>query len=270
MLSDSQLSTDKIEIHGFQKQFVGNDFLLGGAGNVRVIEEIFTSLSDETTGECILDNTQVGDHVMNFLEEKIAVQARATVEFLLVRPCPNRGYRIEHVIPSVFRYPVTGENHVTTGSGSELVEPAIRRDANLGLFSQPQELTDMLIAGENYLDAAAQSLTVDTQLTVGVLRSNRAYIMGDKKIEATLAPPFIQSKWSEVAIKHKEMMDQARLIRGEIREAQRALSKIQTAKLDPAAIRAILLNQQSIEINRQQLQRKLEDYFRWYDGLLGR
>ena len=270
MLSDSQLSTDKVETHGYQKQFVGNDFLLGGSGNAQVIGEVFTSLRDERTGECIRDNSDIVDHVMDFLESKITAQARAAASFVLVRACPNWGHRIEHVLPSAFRYPVPVEHRIAIGSGGQLVVPAIMRDTSLGLFSQPHELTDMLISGENYLDAAAQSLTVNTQLTIGVLRSDRAYIMGDKEIGATFAPMTIRSEWSEVSNRHKAILDHARLIRGEIREAQRALSKIQTAALDSASIQRIKDSQQSVETNRQQLRVKLEDYFSWYDGLLGR
>ena len=270
MLSDSQLSTDKVEFHGIQKQFVGNDFLLGGSGNALVIREMFTSLCDATTGECLWNNTEVVARILDFLENKVTVQARATVSFLLVRPCPINGHRIELVLPHSFRYSIPQKSCATIGSGSELVWPAIRRDTTLALFSQPHELTDMLVAGENYLDAAAQSLTVDTQFTVGMLRSDRAYIMGDKQIGANFTPPVIRSQWSEVAKRYKAMMDQARLVRGEIREAQRALSKIQTAQLDSDAIHAIEANQQSVEINRQQLQNKLEDYYLWYDGVLSR
>ena len=270
MLSDSQMSTDKIEFHGVQKQFVGNDFLLGGAGSGGVIAALFTSLRDPATGDCTVDSSQIGNHVLDFLDKEVTQQARATVSFLLVCPEPTTANRIDVFLPATFRSSMPGGNYSTLGSGSELVRPAIARDTALGIFSQPKRPVDMLVVAENYLDAATQSLTVDAQYTVGVLHAKRAYIMGDERIGAIYVPRVVRSHWKNVATRYKTMMDQARLIRGEIREAQRALSKIQKSKLDSAAIQAITANQNSIATNRQQLQNEIEQYFVWYDNLLGR
>ena len=156
------------------------------------------------------------------------------------------------------------------GSGADLVEPAFQRDRMLALFRQPRELVDMVVAGENYLEAATQSLTVDAQFTVGLLRSKSAYLMGDAAIEMHYAPPPVVAKWSEASKRYEEIIAQAQQIRGEIREAQRVLSLIQVAQIDKAAIAAIVASQSSVEQNRQELQAKIEDYVKWYDGIVGR
>lgn len=270
MLSDSQMSTDKIEYHGVQKQFVGDDFLLGGSGSALIIQAMFNSLRDPATGRCNVKSTTVVSRIVNFLENELTKQARENANFLLVRPDLPNGNCIYQFLPAALRSPIPQGNYATLGSGSELVQPTIARDRTLGLFSQPQELTDMLVAAENYLDAATQSLTVDAQYTVGLLRANRAYLMGDEQIGAIYAPPVIVEKWKDASTRYKKMMAHARLIRGEIREAQRALSKIQTAQLDTAGFAAITDNQLSVETNRQQLQDEIQDYFAWYDRLLGR
>ena len=46
--------------------------------------------------------------------------------------------------------------------------------------------------------------------------------------------------------------------------------KIQKARLDAAAIQAIQANQSSIATNRKELQKDIEEYLTWYDGLLKR
>ena len=156
------------------------------------------------------------------------------------------------------------------GSGAELVRPAIERDRMLALFRQPTELVDMVVAGENYLEAATQSLTVDAQFTVGVLRSKGAYLMGDAGINMQYAPPAVVAQWKDVAKRYAEIMAQAQQIRGEIREAQRVLSLIQVAKVDKAAIAAINASQSSVMQNRRELQTRIDDYLKWYDSILGR
>ena len=103
MLSDSQMSTERVEYHGIQKQFVGNDFLLGGAGNHLIIAQVFDSLRDPATGDCIVEQDQIVSHVTKFLELKVTNRAIVTVSFLLVRPNPGNGYRIDLLLPATFR-----------------------------------------------------------------------------------------------------------------------------------------------------------------------
>ena len=270
MLSDSQLSTDTTESHGAQKQFVGNDFLLGASGKMLVVEAIFMSLLDPKTGDCSVDHTGIECHLREFLQAEVVEQAKSSVSLLLVRPCPAKGYRIDLIRPDVLRSSIPQREYSTLGSGSQIVLPAIQRDRALALFSQPQEMMDMLVASENYLEAATRSLTVNSRFTVGLLHSNHAYIMGDDQINPKYAPSAIYSEWKEVAVQYQRIIDLARFIRGEIREAQRTLSKIQTAQLRQGDFQAIAESQASIEINRRELQREIEKYFNWYDRTLQR
>ncbi len=270
LFSDSQLSTDKTGYHGFQKQFVGDDFLLGGSGNSLVIEEVFKSLRDSTTGVCTVDGGTVANHIVAFLQRNVSRPAAAGTNFILI--CLNQSGkpRIRILYPSTFDFFISRDHFGTLGSGSELVSSAIERDRMLGLFRQPLELVDMIVAGENYLDAATKSLTVDSQFTVGVLRSKRAYLMGDVRITMQYAPPAIAAKWNSASKLYEAILAHAQQIRGEIREAQRVLSKVQVAQLDKAAVSAIEASQVSVSQNRQALHAKIESYLNWYDRLLNR
>lgn len=270
MFSDSQFSTDKAEYHGYQKQFVGNDFLLGGSGHGLVVEEVFRSLKDPATGTCTADCTTVSDHIIAFLKSRVSARAAAATSFILACPDNANIHSIKILQPSIFSEFISKGRFAVLGSGADLVEPAYERDRMLGLFRQPRELVDMVVTGENYLEAATQSLTVDAQFTVGLLRSKSAYLMGDAAIEMQYAPPPVVAKWAEASKRYEEIIAHAQQIRGEIREAQRVLSLIQVAQVDKAAIAAIVASQSSVEQNRQELQAKIEDYVKWYDGIVGR
>lgn len=270
MFSDSQMSTHSVEYHGFQKQFVGEDFLLGGAGHGGVVGEVFNSLRDQATGDCIVNSTSVADHIVVFLDTKVTEQAAAATSFILISAPKATQNLIQEFHPSIYKSFILKGNIGTLGSGAELIQLAIERDKKLGLYSEPEELVDMVVAGENYLEAATQSLTVDAQFTVGILHSDKAYLIGDSKIEVVHGPPAVVQCWNEVAKRYREITAHAQQIRGEIRAAQRALSAIQISGLDRTAINMIEGNQSSIEVNREQLRQKIDDYCAWYDGLLGR
>ena len=264
------MSTNRVEYHGLQKQFVGNDFLLGAAGHSSIIREVFNSLRDPSSGDCIVDSTAVVKHIVRFLNDNVTEGAAATTSFILILEHRGAQVFVQELHPSIYKSFVQKGNIGTLGSGAELIETAISRDKKLGIYTQPQELVDMMVAGENYLEAATQSLTVDAQFTVGILKSNNTYLIGDSTIDVLYAPPAVVAAWTDVARRYKQIMARVQQIRGEIRAAQRALSSIQSAELDAAAIRIIEANQSSIEVNRKELSQKIEDYCNWYDRLLER
>ncbi len=270
MFSDSQVSTRKMEYHGFQKQFVGDDFLLGAAGHRSVIRGVFNSLVDHSSGDYVVKASTVAEHIVEYLHTEVTSQAAAMTSYILVNPYSDTQNLIQLFQPSIFESFVSEGNYATLGSGAEFVQGALDRDKELGLHLEPEDLVDLVVAAENYLAVASQSLTVDTQLTVGILRSKRAYLMGDANINVLHAPHPVAEKWNQVAIRYKRIMAQAQQIRGEIRSAQRALSSIQTAQLDHEAIREITTNQDSVSVNREQLREQIDDFCDWYDGLLDR
>ena len=270
MFSDSQVSTHSVEYHGVQKQFVGEDFLLGGAGHGGVIAELFNSMRDPVTGNCTVGSTEIADHIVAFLRTKVTEQAAAATNFILVYAPQTNQNVIWEFHPSIYKEFILRGNISTLGSGAELIQIAIERDKKLGLYSEPEELVDMVVAGENYLEAATQSLTVDTQFTVGILHSDKAYLMGDSSIDIVYGPPAILQSWNDVATRYRRITAHAQQIRGEIRAAQRALSAVQIAGLDSAAVNIIEASQSSIEVNREQLRREIDDFCTWYDSLLGR
>ena len=244
--------------------------MLGGAGHGGVIGEVFKSLRDPATGDCLVKSTEVSDHIVRFLNTRVTEQAAAASSFILIVAPQATQNLIWELHPSTFKSFVLRGNIGTLGSGAELIQIAIERDKKLGLYSAPEELVDMVVAGENYLEVATQSLTVDAQFTLGILHSDKAYLMGDSKIDIVYGPPAIVKCWNDVAARYRVIAAHAQQIRGEIRAAQRALSSIQFAGLDRTAIDIIEASQSSIEVNRKQLHRKIDDFCAWYDSLLGR
>lgn len=270
LFSDSQGSTDAIEVHGLQKQFVGDDFLLGGAGHGLVIEEVFKSLCDSDSGKCIVPGAKAANHITKFLGSEVTGHAVANTTFVLVHRGRSKDYMIRVLHPSVFKSFVRQGNFVTLGSGAGLVQAAIDRDRKLGVFLQPEQLGDMVIAGENYLETATQSLTVDSQFVVGMLRWGTGYMMGDASIGVSHAPEKVGEKWAEAARRYREIMAHAQMIRGEIRAAQRAVSSVQVGQLDGSAMDQVEACRLSVEENRKGVTDKIEGYCRWYDELVGR
>ena len=270
LFSDSQGSTDATEVHGLQKQLVGDDFLLGGAGHGLVVEEVFKSLCDSVSGKCSVPGVEVANHISEFLSSKVTAHAAANTNFVLVYREKDDEYIISVLRPSVFRSFVKQEDFVTLGSGAGLVQAAIDRDRKLGVFLQPELLSDMVVAGENYLETASESLTVDSQFVIGMLRYGNGYMMGDPEIGVSHAPGIVVEKWLEAAAQYREILAHAQLIKGEIRAAQRAVSSVQIGKLGSSAVTQVEGCRSSVEENRQGVTDKIEEYCRWYDKLIGR
>ena len=270
LFSDSQLSTDRIEQHGHQKQFVGNDFLLGGAGHASVMREVFQSLYDSDSGTSIRQGREVAGHIQEFLKFEVTENAAANTSFVLVCQEPNELSTISVLRRGIFKSFVRERRITTLGSGAGFVQPAIERDRKLGIFLPPVQLNDMVVVGENYLEAAVQSLTVDNQFVIGILRRGAAYIMGDKLIRVAYAPTNIVKQWTEVAHRYREIIGLAQTIRGEIRLAQSTVATVQLGQFDAFAMRQLEDCRSTVENNRRDLAKKLEDYFRWYDELIER
>ena len=270
LFSDSQLSTNSIELHGHQKQLVGSDFLLGGAGHSGVIQEVFNSLCEPGSGESTKRGEEVATHILDFLTSEVTENAAAGTSFVLVRQEPDQESTISVLRRGTFKSFFRRKGIVTLGSGAALVRPAIERDRKLGVFLPPDQLHDMVVAGENYLDAAVQSLTVDNQFVIGILRRGAAYLMGDQSINASYAPARIIGQWPGVGRRYAEIMGLARTMRGEIRSAQRTVAQVQLGRLDDAASRQLEDSRSTVESNRRNLAEKLEEYFAWYDELVQR
>lgn len=271
LFADSQMSSARAEYHGYQKQFVGNDFLLGAAGNTPIILELFDSLIDQKSGECNVCSVRISDHILEFLNKNVTTRAAINTAFVLIYSPQSGNAQVQTLIPSNFKsFTLVKKSWAALGSGSEFVNSAIERDKNLGIYSEPQQLVDMIVTGENYLDVATKSLTVNAQYTIGILKSNKAYIIGDPRISAQFVPPAVLSSWKDVANRYEKILARTQQIRGEIREAQRALSDIQVSNFGQAGMRFICDAKSSIEDNRDSLRDEIESFFAWYDSLVGR
>ena len=270
LFSDSQLSTDRVEYHGEQKQFVGDDFLLGGAGLAVVMQELFKSLNDRQQGQCMEKGPEIGKYVTDFLRKEVTGPAAGQTSFVLVYQTERGENVIEHLQSAIFHSFRRQGRIFTLGSGAALVQPAIDRDAKVGVFLRPEQLGDMMVVGEGYLEAAGQSLTVDGQFVVGLLRRGKAYVMGDAGVKLNHAPKELIGCWEKAARQYAEIMACAQTIREEVRTAQRAVAVLQTGRLEKKYLEQLEACRLSVQSNRDVLQGKLNKYCQWYDGVLGR
>ena len=71
ILCDSQLSTQTSEIHGAQKLYAGEGFVIGGAGLALVIMDLFAELGSMSTNA-----TSVGSAVETYIETGLSDKAR--------------------------------------------------------------------------------------------------------------------------------------------------------------------------------------------------
>jgi len=82
MFSDSQGSDSESENHGNQKQFVGEDFLVGGAGHGWIVMRLLAELSDaQAKGN--VDAARVEKFITDFMLNEVAAEARGSVDILV-------------------------------------------------------------------------------------------------------------------------------------------------------------------------------------------
>ena len=269
MFSDSQGSTAVSAFHGWQKQFAGPDFLVAVAGNGLVLDALFAELDERARNGVLGNSAMVGGFIESLLEGRIRAEARSECEFLLVTP-PVNGAAIQRYDPRTFFQLGRRQTFASIGSGAEFVFQTINRHHKLGIESSRDTLADLLVAADEYADAANESLTVDNRLLVGMLKDGRTYLIGDRDVFPTYGPEALRQQWDEASGRFQSVIDSVRSINGEIRNAQRRFSSIRTGTLTGVETAAFLLNNQNIKAARQLLDQLLTDYFIWYDQLLGR
>ena len=265
MFSDSQGSTATAEMHGFQKQVHGRDFLLGGSGHGGVLHELLGAVSRAN-----VTSAELEAFLKNYLSENVQSAGQAAVQLLVVTP-DAAAKNIQLFTPGIFKGFSSRAMFNSIGSGSEFVFSAQRRDRIVGLEVANGTLADVIIAAEDYAQAANECLTVDDRFTVGMLVNGSAYMMGDAAIAPTHAPNEVIESWPEVARRYDEIINMVRMIRGEMRNAQRSFSlgiiyNAEREKFDALS----RTSEANIIMNRAVLEQKLDEYCVWYDGLLKR
>lgn len=263
ILCDSQLSTQTSEIHGAQKLFAGDGFVIGGAGLSLVIMDLFAELESMPT-----DATSVVNAVETYIEARLSDKAKGAASFLLATEHPDGG--IQHFLPEVFRKFRRRARMQAIGSGAEFVSRALTRDADLGIAWPTDSIGDMLILADQYFSAANESLTVDDQIMVGFVSSGRSYLMGDRRIVPNFAPKAVIAEWPALTTLFEEIMAIVRAVRGEFQAGARALSRLAACGIDASVFFAVEHHQNSMIMNKSTLGSKIQEYMAQYDAAVGR
>lgn len=263
MFSDSQGSSPISETHGVEKQFMGKDFLVGGAGRIDIINAMFEALYQ---GYSAVDSSNIEQFMLDFVEGQLTHSAKTTVGFLIATP--SSLFELE---PGTYRRFRKRKGFATIGSGSEFVIRAIVRDCQTGLYgSLSSSVSQILCEVENYIAPSNESLTVDDQFLVGILSNSKTYLIGDKRNSPNFAPAKILTEWSYIAEQYDEILALVRTVRAEVSEIHRALLPVKYGLLDDQAYARIVSGNDSVMTNQTQLEEKLKNLLEWYDDLLGR
>ncbi|MGK3994923.1 hypothetical protein [Sorangium sp. So ce1024] len=272
MFSDSQASdvAGDEEFPGFEKQFCGPDFLVGGAGSAAIIDALFDHLYLLVSQAGVyLSSSNVESVIRTYLEAEVQPGAVRQIGLLLVTPNPGH-MMVSEYEPSTFRRFGRRYHFNTIGSGKTFIHHAFRRDAEIGVEHRVASLVDLLVTVHGYAEAASRSLTVNDRFFVGFLVGNRTYCMGHREINPAHAPRALRDAWPEASGRFDEILGLVRAIQGELRDARRAFSSIVMGELDARARRRIDDSRASIQKNRAMLDQALREYFQWYDRLLER
>ena len=269
LLSDSQGSTSSSESHGNQKQYIADNFIIGGAGHGGIIDRLFSYLEQQSN----LPSADAVESVETFFETEVRREEFRSTSVLLVVPGepPHPEKKILAYDPGTFVHFDPPSRCAAIGSGCEFVGRAWRNRGVLGIQFPSENLADLTVEAVFCADAADESLTVDDLLLVSYLKNGKAYCMGDGELRLKYAPDEIKEKWrTEIGSKWREIRDFATEINNEIREAVRLFSAIRSGQLTPFATSQFMSTNRTVDRKRLELQKCLDDYFDWYDQQLNR
>lgn len=127
MVSDSQSSTETAEVHGAQKQYVGDDFLVGGGGPAAILQALFLALRARGVRAAA-----VHGFVEGFFAERVCPAAAEQVELLVIADA-TEGETLRRFRPGMLRRFEESTRLGAIGSGAEFVWRAWRRDGEIGV-----------------------------------------------------------------------------------------------------------------------------------------
>jgi hypothetical protein len=271
MLSDSQGSTETSETHGVQKQYIGDGFLVGGAGSSLILNALFNRLGDlGKATDAALGGGDLVAWIERFFEREVRHDALERAEVLVVTPSVD-GRTVQRFVPGVLTRAGERTAMDLIGSGAAFAVRATQRDRAIGVDWSMGSLADLLVFAHDCADAAGESLTVNDKLLVGFLVEDRAYAMGDEAIKPAHIPARIRDNWRLVSNVYKrEILPVVQAIRDARRAAYRAFSRLLAAESDPEAAESIEEHRASLAITVPLLRGRLADYIVLYDGFLGR
>lgn len=261
MVSDSQGSTQLSEIHGWQKQVVGNGFLVGFAGQGAPIEHLLEAIWARST-----DATGIEELIARCVDEDLTEAARSQVQVLLVRDGKG-GPVIRTYSPAVFRaFRDAGPSLATIGSGSDFANAANKRDTKLGISRSISSIADLVTLADSLADSANESITVNDQLLMGIMSGSQTYLLGNAAVRTTRVPRAIHERWTHVGATFGEVQALTSTIRSTSQDLQRTFSCTWSGGVpDSARVSELAFEMQGL---KDELDTILQQYFAWYDSTI--
>ncbi len=267
LFSDSQGSTTDAESHGFHKQFVGANFLVGMAGAGDIIMRQFGWLESNLGYENEHDVSNVKQAIEDFFLQEVQPSAYGHCVTLLVGCESSGSTSVYEYEPGKFKHFGPRSAFGTIGSGSEFVYRANKRNQALGIIFPGDDLEDLLFEALHYADAANESLTVDDSLAIAMLKDKRSYLTGDRSLQVQHAPAEVRQFWNRLAPFWDQIRATIRTINGSLMVAQTRFCKIQRAELADADLKAIETHNRGIETSRKKLAQEVQSFRVEYDTI---
>lgn len=266
--ADSQSSTSTDEVHGAQKLYAGEDYLIGCAGSMAIIQRLFQHLD----AEAHLDAKGLIGYVEKFVVEEIRPESSRMIDVVAITPSGGPEPGIQRFTPSLFLHFGTRTSLCSIGSGAEFVYRAMARDSKNGIPLSMASIVDLMVTADSLAEAANESLTVDDLHMVGLLRNGRTYLLGHRDIKAMHLAPALQAAgvWTTVSHGFEEVRAIVDTIKSETIAAQQNASLIRTGGLQAKHLAALQKSNGAVAASRAALEAKITDYCDWYDKLLSR
>jgi len=256
---DSQASGEESEYHGVQKLFLGDDFLIGCAGSMAVIHRLFETLESQN-----VTADQLCDTVERFVVEDLTEAARHQFEVIALA-ANNSGIRV--LTPSLFNAFGPPESFSCIGSGQTFVYRELSYEQKHRIERDTTTLAHLLLAVDNYAEAANESLTVDDWHLVGILFGGRAYLTGHPEIRPSFVSSQVRKDWSKNSQFYEEIRSLVEQIRSEISTSYAGFSAVQNGTLDQQSFPLFEASSNAVRNNLSILQTKLIEFTKWFDSV---
>jgi len=265
LFSDSQASTSTSETHGVQKQIIGKDFLLGGAGNFQIVADIFETISrNKNVTESTLQS-EVLDAVNSRVRESVIG------EMTLIALTPSvlgLSQDVQVYRPALFRQFGKRTDRAWIGSGSEFVQRRSAEQKRLGIHADLPTIVDLLIEAYTLQTAANESLTVNEHYMISLLIQGKTYVLASDVINARFKPERLKAApdWRECTNVYKRILKRIETLISEYEQTLRYFSSVRLGELSLENRFNIQDGCAAIKHQREMLEKEITKYRQWYDG----
>lgn len=263
--ADSQATSayEQSESHGAQKIFAGPDFLLGFAGSGLIGNLVFSKLRAAVDAGTV-KAAQLEPFIKSVLQNEVRQPRWGDVGFICATPSSD-GKWVQTYDPGELVNFSPRLNFATIGSGSTFVYRTVGIANEAGIGPQWQCIATGLAAAKQLIDAADESLTVDSTHLLGICWNSRAYILGDIAIEPRFARDNIKSRWKEVAKAFDEIIAILKAMVEETKQAQRSAHPTCLGQIAPTDTARITAASNSVAKDIVRLTQRVKDFITWHD-----